>query len=230
MNKKKPVSPRREFLGNLAAGATAMGLLSIPSSLKAAPSLFSQSPPDDADAWFNTIKGKHRIVFDVTEPHGVFPFAWPKVFLVTNEKTGTPAKENSVVVVLRHDAIPYAFEDQLWTKYNFGTYFKVNDPMSTTPSVRNIFWKPKPNDFNIPGIGSVAIGINDLQQEGVMFCVCDMAITVHSAVMANTLNKQAADIKKDWMAGLLPGIQVVPSGVWAVGRAQEHDCKYCFVG
>jgi len=29
---------------------------------------------------------------------------------------------------------------------------------------------------------------------------------------------------------LFPGIQVVPSGVMAVGRAQEHGCTYCFAG
>jgi intracellular sulfur oxidation DsrE/DsrF family protein len=34
----------------------------------------------------------------------------------------------------------------------------------------------------------------------------------------------------DSKAGLLPGIQIVPSGVWAVGRAQEHGCQYCFAG
>ena len=230
MNNKKQPSPRREFLGNIAAGAAAIGLLSIPESIKAAPSFFSQQPLDDADEWFNKVKGKHRIVFDVTEPHGVFPFAWPKVFLLTNQKTGTPANDIGVVVILRHDAIPYAFGNELWTKYDFGTHFKINDPMTTNKSTRNVFWQPKPNDFAIPGIGNVDIGINQLQDDGVMFCVCDMAITVHSAIVAGTLNKKPEDVKKDWMTGLLPGIQVVPSGVWAVGRAQEHDCKYCFVG
>src|SRR6476469_4576877 len=136
MNTKKNTSPRREFLGNIAAGAAAFGLLSIPESIKAAPSLFSQQPLDDADEWFNKVKGKHRIVFDVTEPHGVFPFAWPKVLLLTNEKTGTPIKDNGVVVVLRHDAIPFAFGNELWTKYDFGTYFKVNDPNTTNKSTR----------------------------------------------------------------------------------------------
>jgi intracellular sulfur oxidation DsrE/DsrF family protein len=32
------------------------------------------------------------------------------------------------------------------------------------------------------------------------------------------------------VSGVLPGIQVVPSGVWALGRAQEHDCAYVFAG
>ncbi len=93
-----------------------------------------------------------------------------------------------------------------------------------------MFWQPKPGDFKVPGIGEVAIGINDLQASGVMFCVCDVALTVMSAVAAQGMNMEPADVKKDWVSGILPGVQIVPSGVWAVGRAQEHGCTYCYAG
>lgn len=62
-----------------------------------------------------------------------------------------------------------------------------------------------------------------------MFCVCDAAMTVFSAAAAESMKKDPAEVKSEWMASLLPGIQPVPSGVWAVGRAQEHQCSYCFV-
>jgi intracellular sulfur oxidation DsrE/DsrF family protein len=184
----------------------------------------------DADAWFNKIKGKHRIVFDAPNPHGIFLFAWPKIFMLTNAATGTQEKDCSVVVVLRHETIPYAMENHLWDKYKFGEVFKADDPLTKAPATRNPFWKPKPGDFKVPGIGNVAIGINELQDSGVLFCVCDMALTVYSAVVANNTGQDAAAVKKDWVAGLLPHIQPVPSGVWAVNRAQEHGCSYCFVG
>jgi len=116
----------------------------------------------------------------------------------------------------------------LKTAYKFVEVFKADDPLTKAPSVRNPFWKPKPGDFKVPGLGPVEIGINQLQDNGVMFCVCDVAMTVYSSVLAGT--GDGAAIKKDWMSGLLPGIQVVPSGVWAVGRAQEHGCAYCFAG
>jgi len=170
------------------------------------------------------------MVFDVTKPHDVLPFAWPKVFLMTNEMTGTPANENNAVVVLRHDAIGYAFNDALWAKYNFGEFFKAEDPLTKKPATRNPFSNPKPGDYKVPGIGPVQIGINELQAAGVKFCVCEVAMTVNSNVMAEKIKKDAAEIRKDWMAGLLPGVQPVPSGVWAVGRAQEHGCAYCFAG
>jgi intracellular sulfur oxidation DsrE/DsrF family protein len=224
---------RREFLGTLTAGAAAMGIVGILTPVQQVQAGYASRgnvPLADADEWFKKIKGKHRIVFDVPRPHEIFPFAWPRVFLMTNEATGTVAKDCSVVVVLRHDAIPYALQNELWAKYNLGEVFKADDPATKKPATRNPFWKPAKGDFKVPGIGEVAIGINDLQESGVMFCVCEAAMTVYSAALAEKLNVNAGELKKEWMAGLLPGIQPVPSGVWAIGRAQENGCSYCFAG
>jgi len=227
----KTPSDRRHFLGTIASGAAALSLATLTPVMNANAEVNNSNlAPDDPDAWFNQIKGKHRIVFDATRPHEIMPFAWPRVFLMTNAATGSPEKDCGVVVVLRHDAIPYAFENRLWEKYKFGELFKADDPKTEAPSIRNPFWKPAKGDFVVPGIGEVSIGINELQASGVMFCVCNAAITVYTAATAAAMKVEAADVMKDWMSGLLPGIQVVPSGVWAVGRAQEHNCQYCFAG
>lgn len=227
---QKSTTGRRRFLASLASGAAAVGLATIPSVNLHAEEQFVSGGPDDPDAWFNKVKGKHRIVFDATQPHEVYPFAWPRVFLITNGMTGTPEKDCGVVVVLRHTAIPYAFESSLWEKYGFGELFKADDPKTKKPSTRNPFWNPAKGDFSIPGVGEVQIGINELQASGVMFCVCSMAMTVYSTVAAGMKGMKPEDVMKEWKSGLLPGVQVVPSGVWAVGRAQEHGCKYCFAG
>lgn len=224
-------SGRRDFIGSLAAGAAALGLSTIGSPLQSmASGTLSATDAGDLDAFFAKIKGKYKVVFDATRPHEILPFAWPRVFLLTNQATGATEKDCSVVVVLRHDAIPYAMEDSLWQKYNFGQVFKADDPATKAPSTRNPFWKPAPGAFKIPGFGEVAIGINQLQDSGVQFCVCDAAMTVYSAAVAQSMNKDAAEVKKDWVAGLLPNIQPVPSGVWALGRAQDKGCAYIFAG
>lgn len=222
-------SNRRDFLGKLAGTAALMGVGAISTPLMArAESDLPVADAADPDAWFKNLKGKHRIVFDATEPKEILTFAWPKVFLMTNAGSGTPETDCGVVVVLRHDTIQYALEDSLWAKYKFGEAFKINDPRTSAPALRNPFWQCKPDDYKIPGVGAVQIGINDLQASGVMFCVCSVAIAVHSAVFAMKTNQEAEAVKKEWMAGLLPGIQPMPSGVWAVSRAQEHGCTYCF--
>lgn len=225
-------SSRRNFLGALAAGTATFSISTLASPLTASAKSMEEKfrPANDPEAWLQKLNGKHKMVFDVTQPHGIFPFAWPRVFLMTNTMTGTPEKESNVVVVLRHDAIPYAMENRLWEAYNFGEVFKVTDPATNTTSKRNPFWQPKSGDFKVPGIGEVAIGINELQQSGVIFVVCDAAMTVYSAAVAQKTGKEAAAVKRDWVSGLLPGITVVPSGVWALGRAQEKGCGYCFAG
>jgi len=228
----KTTTDRRGFLGKLALGAGAVGIasLSLPLRVAAETEKISFPGDDDPDAWFNKIKGKHRIVFDTTGPHGIFPFAWVSAFTMTNAMTGTPENDCSEVIILRHESAPFAMEDRLWAKYQLGEVFKITDPATKAPSVRNIFWQPKPGDFSVPGIGNLQIGINQLQDNGAMFCVCDIAITIFSAMFAQKLNMDAGEVKKDILSGILPGVEVVPSGVWAVGRAQEHGCAYCFVG
>lgn len=221
---------RRGFIGSLAAGAATLGIAGLAAPLQT----FAEKPAPigtmaDPDAWFNQVKGKHKIVYDSPHPNGIFAFAWPRVFLLTNAATGTPEKDCGVVVVLRHDSIPFAMEDRLWEKYNFGTTFKVNDAAGK-PQTKNPFWKPAAGTYKVPGFGVIEIGINELQASGVMFCVCDAALTVYSAALAQGMGKDAAEVKKDWVSGVLPGIQIVPSGVWALGRAQEKGCGYIFAG
>ncbi|PJJ76126.1 hypothetical protein BXY57_1730 [Thermoflavifilum aggregans] len=227
MNTKNKTSiHRRGFIGMISAGAFTLFTSPLTSAVNPAA---SWAEAEDPDSWFNKIHGKHRIVFDVTEPKDIFPFAWPAVFLVTNQSTGTDPKDCSVVVILRHESIPFAMQPALWEKYHLGEAFKYNDPKTGQPSVRNPYWKPDPNDFILPGLGPVPIGINDLQQQGVMFCVCNMAIKVYSAAVAQGMNMDPETVRKDFLDNVLPGIEVVPSGVWAVGRAQEHGCAYCRV-
>jgi len=221
---------RRKFLGALGTGAAAMSIATL------APLQHLHANPggpindSDPDEWFKQIKGKHRIVFDAVRPHEIMPFVWPRVFLMTNEATGTPSKDNSVVVVLRHSAVGYAFQDSLWEKYKLGELFKADDPATGKPSLRNPFWKPAKGAYKVPGFGEVQIGINELQESGVMFCACNAAMTVYSGILADSMKLKQEDVLNDFKAALLPNIQVVPSGVWALGRAQEHNCGYIFTG
>ena len=223
---------RRGFLGTLSAGALAAGFSMLKPLAVVAEKSHQLSHAGDPDEWFNQIKGEHRIVFDATEPlpMPVMPFAWPRIFLITNAATGTPEKDCSVVMVLRHNAFVYGLGSPLWKKYDLGKMFKVTDPVTKEPATRNPFWKPAPGTYTVPGVGEVKIGIDELQQSGVLICVCDVAITVFSAAVAQQMNLDAAEVKKEWEEGVIPGVQLMPSGIWAIGRAQEHKCAYCKAG
>lgn len=212
---------RRQFVGALAAGATGL-LTTMPGTSEGK----TTTGVADAEAWFNNVKGSHRIVYDAPEPHNGFPIIWTWVYYTTNNQTGTQDSDLTAMVILRHNAIPYAMEDRLWAKYKLGEMFKINDNNTGAPAVRNPVWMPTGKDFPVAAIE----GIKRLQERGALFCVCDMALTVMSGFVGQAMGLKPEEVKQDWVSGLLPGIQVVPSGVWAVSRAQEKNCAYCYAG
>jgi len=222
-------TPRRGFLGRLAAGAAALGLggLVAPAEAAAERRVAPRTPANpEFEAWLNKITGRHKMVYDVPEPNSGFGFAWARIFLnTTNETYGTTDAENTVVVVLRHNAIPFGMKSDMWPKYKLGEAFKINDAATNAAAARNPFAYVKPGDLPFPGMA-----VDELVAKGVLFGICNMALTFYSAQMAKKTAMQAETIKKDWVANLLPGVQVVPSGVIAINRAQEKGCTYCFAG
>lgn len=230
-NSENGGTSRRRFLGALAAGAGAVSVGGLSFSMPAsAETPHVATNPEDPDSWFAGIKGKHRAVFDIFEPMDIFPFLGPMTFFMTNAATGTPPKDTSVVVVIRHVAIPLAMGNDLWRKYKLGETAKVNDPETKTAALRNIFWHPKAGDFVLPGLGNAPLGIDQLQAQGALFFVCGAALGSMVAGIAQQTHQDPKAVQKEFMAGMLPGVRVAPSGVWALGRAQEHGCAYCFSG
>lgn len=217
---------RRQFIGALALGATAstIGVLTNP--------IYAKSPSaelsvlNNADDWFKNIKGTHRIVYDGSTPHGGFPIIWNWAFYMTNNGTGTDDNDMTAMTVLRHSALGLALEDRLWEKYHLGEVFGVKDNATGKPSLRNPYYEPKEGDFPMPGID----GIKRLQERGALFCACDLATKVYSNAVAKQMNLDPTEVYEDWVSGILPGIQSVPSGVWALGRAQKNGCGYIFAG
>ena len=221
---------RRGFLGTVAAGAVSiLGLSSLgksaPRGLASMPPAFSPASDDSFEGWVGKIKGKHKQVFDAPGLNGGFPFAWARVFLMSNKQSGVPEADVNAVIVLRHDGIPGAMTHDLWSKYKFGEVFKVTDKATNAPAIRNQWFQPKAGELLLPDMS-----IEELQKSGVLIGVCDVALTVYSGIVAKNMKMDPAECKKDWVSGLLPGIQILPSGVYAVNRTQEAGCTYCFAG
>jgi intracellular sulfur oxidation DsrE/DsrF family protein len=69
-----------------------------------------------------------------------------------------------------------------------------------------------------------------LQARGVIFTCCNVALTVLSGMAAGAAGLPKDTAKQDWLAGMFKGVNVVPSGVLAVNRAQKKGCTYCYAG
>lgn len=223
-NGQSSATNRRKFLSALTSVAAALGLSSVPSPVWAKVSGLIQDPYH-LDAWFNTLTGKHKMVFDAVSTNDGLPIVYTFNFMSTNNQTGTPDDQLSALVVFRSKAILAALNDNAWNRYKLGKVFKVIDYSTNAPSERNLYWEPREGEM--PHLG---MSMKALLERGVKFCVCETAITLTSKQYAIGKSLDPAQVKKDWIANLLPGVQLVPSGVWALGRAQEHGCGYCYAG
>ena len=218
-------TPRRSFLTRLAGGTLALaasGLAAI--RVEAAPRSDADSPWDDS--WMARIKGKHRQVFDAMEVNSGFPLVMTDIWLMTNHDAyNIPESQLSAVTVLRHSAIPMTLNDAVWAKFKLGEMFSVTDPLTSKPAERNVFATAK--DFAIPPFPSSSI--EKLRERGVIFCACNMALLHYSGIAGEKIGMTKDAAYQEWVAGLLPGVYKVASGVLAVGRAQDRECRYCNV-
>ena len=134
--------------------------------------------------------------------------------------------EASAFIVFRHFATPLGLSDDIWKKYKLGKMLDIMDPATKKPSERNFVWKPNAGDM----MNTDASADKMVAMPGVVIGVCHYAVTVLSGMAAKGAGVTPEVALKEWEAGVIPGAMLVPSGVLAVGRAQEHGCTYCFAG
>ncbi len=169
--------------------------------------------------WLDDLKsGQHKQVFDMADapPAGQpAPLRLPRNYMDTFRdvmKLEFPAIRT--VVGISGTAFPVNASDRLWEKYALGERSKIMDPATKAPATRNIF------------LDEPTLGVKALQARGTIFWQCDIAITTIAQQLAAARGLQPADVKADLVAGLNPGVRLVPSHVMAIGLAQEKGATY----
>jgi hypothetical protein len=219
---------RRKFFTSIALG---VGATAFPNFIKDFDNLEpvsseTQIKSNELNNWFDNIKGEHRVVYDGSEPHNTLPITWNWAFLESNNSVGVKDDNITAMTVLRHSGIVFAFNSDIWKKFKLGELVSFNDNKTGSPALRNTVYEPQEGDMPLPPIQ----GIKDLQARGSLFCVCDLATKVYGSAVAKKMNLNPDDVYSEMVGGILPGIQLVPSGVWALGRAQNMNCAYIFAG
>jgi hypothetical protein len=209
------VTPRRGFFTRV-AGAIAVGLAGFAATPLRAQTAAPSSGPD----WPGALKGRYRQVVDAYEANSGFPLAFVHTFLAPNDPANT-----SAVLVLRHGAFPIALGDEMWKKYKIGESFKILDPETKAPAVKNPFYKPKSGVLLVDDIA-----LDRLLAKGTVVGACNVALNVQSKMLAGNAGVSAEEAAKEWAANVVPGVTVIPSGTWGVNRAQQGGCSYCAGG
>ena len=98
--KTNDLNSRRSFLSAMVLGTAATSLAAFTNPLQAAlPTLpdIDRSSANDADKWFEKIKGTHRITYDGSTHHDRFPIIWNWAFYLSNNETLTVDEDMTAV-------------------------------------------------------------------------------------------------------------------------------------
>jgi hypothetical protein len=122
--------------------------------------------------------------------------------------------EVRTIVGISGRAFPMNASDRLWEKYALGERSKIIDPATKKPAVRNIF------------MDDGTLGVKALQARGTIFWQCNIALNALAQQLAQARQVPVAEVRADLIAGLNPGVRLVPTHVMALGLVQERGVTY----
>lgn len=222
-------SHRRGFLGRVGA-AVGLGLMArLPAELSAEP-VQGPDPVDKTDKWLDTLKGKHRMLFDMTSPNDGVGLLHIRNWMNTwRDAYGLKDAELNAIGTLYGKTVPLGFSDDMWVKYKFGTALNITDAATKAPLARNMFAHPKPGDPL--AFGFLDSAIEAVQARGALFILCNNALNFWISRLAAAPGAAKPDvIRADLLAHLLPKVVVVPGMVVAINKAQERGVAYMYLG
>ncbi len=209
---------RRAFLSRFSAGAllpwqTSSSSLQSPTPTPAGP------VRHDADGWLDRPGAKHRVVFDTWmadrfgETMG-FVNNWVRQ---NKEAYGLTDADLAVVIIARHGATPFAFNEAVWHKY--GKIFAAN--MSANDRTAH------PN----PSTNTFASRLETLSKQGsVRLAICNVTTRAYTQIIARETGAEPDAIRKELTSGAIGDAHFVAAGVVAVTRAQEYGYALVSVG
>ena len=222
---------RRSFLSRIGLGAAALGTAAaaLPGGAKAATAARWQPTAHALDDWFEVPSAKHRIVFDTTTPLAAGAgLAYANNFFTAN-KSGYNLEPAglAVVIVYRHFATPFAYNDSIWAKYGvvLSEALEFTDPKTKQPLTKNIY-NSGDYGFDLPNFGTT---LDKIIQQGGRFAVCDMATHFIAGLIAEKVKGDADAIYRELTQNLIPNSRLVPAGIVAVNRAQERGYTFSYV-
>jgi hypothetical protein len=168
--------------------------------------------------WLDRLTGEHKQAFD----YGSFdlsvdarPLRFVRNYLDPfREVYGLEFPKINTVVGISRPAFPINASDAIWQKYRLGERWKITDPTTKMPAVRNIYL----DDGNV--------GVKALQALGTVFWQCNVALGGIVQDLAQATGVPAAQVRAELIAGFVPGIRLMPSHVLAIGLAQEKGFTY----
>lgn len=210
------ISNRRGFLGAVAAvSGTFTGF--VGSAEAATGERAASATPWDLSWADKVAKAKHRMIFDAAEVDdgtAIYnAWTWLRDYRDIYKADGDAA----AVIVVRHLAMPIVLGDDVWSRLQLGMETKMKDMRTGADLLRNPFVNKKPEE---------GIALDDLIKRGVVVLGCSMALMNYVKKFAASEKIPEDEAHAKVTASLVPGVILMPSGIFAVSRAQDAGCHY----
>jgi hypothetical protein len=217
----------RNLLGAFGIGAVATSL----SDRARADVGRNWSPAQEAqDNWLDAIGNRHRQVFDTISPEGVArALTFTYTFYTANKDAyGIDSRDLGVLMIFRAGSTAFGFNDKFWSKYSPGLAdrTKLVDPITKSAPVVNIYDAPDQAAL-LPTNG---LTLNNMGKMGGRFAICSVASRKLAAALAKGTGETSDSIFAEMQANTVANARMVPAGIIALNRAQEHGFSLCYTG
>ncbi len=225
---------RRSFVGSVGASVAALGTLGVTATNADAQIIYM--PNDWHAAEFDKLlKSKARVkqAFDVSNLQGG-EFMSPIKNSINGLQFGfkVPADQIVMVAALRGSANLLNFDDSMWEKYQLGDYTKTDDPKTSKPATKNLFYlKNASATTDVQDHNSVYqdYSVQALAPRGLVLLSCHNATTNAAGRIIKKLGLKVdvEEVVNDLQSHMLPGVISVPAMVSALAMLQCEG-KYAY--
>lgn len=220
---------RRKLLTGLGTGIAAIGALSAASDAAASPGKRWQPALEKQDDWMD-LPGRHRFAFDATSPDGAGEaLFFAKNYIYANKIAyGLAPAELANIVILRHMATIFGYNDAVWAKYGeaFAKFTHFMNPTTKQAARRNLYNVAGQGDA-LPNRGAT---FSSIAREGVQFAICGLATRKISEILAQQTKTKARAVHEELSGNLVPNGRLVAAGIVAVNRTQERGYALAYIG
>jgi intracellular sulfur oxidation DsrE/DsrF family protein len=206
---------RRDFLASLRLAAATIAVDRDEAFAK------TTSGPWDT-SWIDALaKAKYRVVFNGSDIADGAALDYTSTFFDHyHEVHDTRDSDTRPVIVFRRLGTVMALNDAMWERYGIGTDRKVDDPVTKAPARRNPFWSVPAGDRH------AGTSIESLQKRGLICLACNVSLTSMGYSFGQKTGRDSAEVTKELRENLVPGAIAVPSGIFALIRAQNAGCAF----